>query len=140
MWQPRQHIGAELVNVPGTVVWNELASRDLDGGTAFYTEVFGLRWDDYDTGGQGPRYRVGATSAGTAAGALEMGDQFPAQVPANWGVYFAVEDASAAVAKATELDGTVQVPVFDTPQGETAVLRDPQGGVFSVIAMRAADD
>jgi uncharacterized protein len=135
LWQARQHIGAELVNQPGTVVWNELMTRDLDGGTAFYTEVLGLRWEDYDTGGEGPRYRLANTSVGNVGGALEMSAEMPAEMPASWGVYFAVQDAPAAVARATELGGSVQVPVFDTPQGPTAVLRDPQGGTFSVIAI-----
>jgi predicted enzyme related to lactoylglutathione lyase len=139
LWQARRHIGSELVNVPGTVVWNELQTRDLDGGTAFYTEVFGLRWEDYETGEGGPRYRVMNTNK-TVGGALEMSAEFPAEIPANWTVYFAVEDAEAAVAKATELGGSVQVPIFDTPQGPTAVLKDPQGGVFSIIAITNADD
>ncbi len=140
LWQGRQHIGAELVNQPGTFVWAELSTRDLDGGTAFYSEVLGQRWDDFDTGGQGPRYRVANVEGKVVGGALQMGPEVPAEVPSNWGVYFGVEDADAAVAKATELGGSVQAPVFDTPQGPMAVLRDPQGGMFSVIALRNADD
>jgi predicted enzyme related to lactoylglutathione lyase len=140
LWQAAGHIGAGLVNVPGTLVWNELSTRDLDGGTAFYGEVLGQRWDEYDTGAQGPRYKVAYIDGKVVCGALEMGSEFPAEIPPNWRAYFAVEDAAAAAAKATELGGSVQIPVFDTPQGPTAVLSDPQGGVFSVIAMTNADD
>ena len=34
VWQPRQHLGAGLVNEPGALVWNELTTRDIDGGQA----------------------------------------------------------------------------------------------------------
>ena len=32
VWEPRANIGAELVNGPGALVWNELATTDLDAG------------------------------------------------------------------------------------------------------------
>ena len=41
VWQPKEHIGAELVNEPGTFVWNELSTTDMAGTKAFYTSVFG---------------------------------------------------------------------------------------------------
>jgi len=132
-WQAGRHTGAELVNEPGTFTWNELRTRDLDGSTAFYGEVFGLRWEDYGTGGEGPRYKVASTAAGVVAGAMEMGPEFPAGVPAHWLTYFAVADTAATAAKATDLGGTIQVPVTDSPQGPLAVLNDPQGGMFAII-------
>jgi len=51
----------------------------------------------------------------------------------HWHVYFAVEDADATAAKATELGGSVMVAPFDTPVGRIAILTDPQGAVFSVL-------
>jgi predicted enzyme related to lactoylglutathione lyase len=134
LWQARKHTGAELVNEPGAFTWNELNSRDLDGATAFYGSVFGLRWEDYGPAGEGPAYKVANTTAGSVAGATEMAAEMPAEVPAYWAVYFWVEDAAATAARASELGGSIQVPVFDTPQGPVAVLRDPQGATFSVIA------
>ncbi len=41
VWQPHDHNGAALVNAPGALVWNELASPDLDASTAFYSGLFG---------------------------------------------------------------------------------------------------
>ena len=41
VWQPKSHIGAALVNAPGALSWNELASPDLDGSAGFYAELFG---------------------------------------------------------------------------------------------------
>ena len=41
VWQPRAHFGAQLVNEPGALAWNELASPDTDASSAFYGELFG---------------------------------------------------------------------------------------------------
>src|ERR671933_761910 len=55
-------------------------------------------------------------------------------------VYFAVEDADDAVARAQELGGKVAVPPTDTPAGRFAVLNDPHGAVFSIITLAARPD
>ena len=41
IWEPRESIGAGLVNAPGALSWNELASPDLDASSAFYSALFG---------------------------------------------------------------------------------------------------
>jgi predicted enzyme related to lactoylglutathione lyase len=54
-------------------------------------------------------------------------------MPNHWHVYFGTDDADATAAKAAELGGSVVAPPFDTPVGRMAVLRDPQGAMFSII-------
>ncbi|MCU0313376.1 MAG: hypothetical protein MUC84_04860, partial [Solirubrobacteraceae bacterium] len=68
-------------------------------------------------------------------GMLRMTEEWPPEVPAHWMVYVAVEDCDAACAQARELGGTVSVEPHDIPVGRFAVLGDPQGAFFSVIAM-----
>jgi predicted enzyme related to lactoylglutathione lyase len=51
-------------------------------------------------------------------------------VPAHWGVTFAVDNADAIAKKATLLGGTVIVPPFDAPWVRMTVLADPQGATF----------
>ena len=41
VWQPGDHKGADVVNEPGSLTWNELACRDVDGAKALYGAVFG---------------------------------------------------------------------------------------------------
>ena len=41
LWEPREHIGAELVNAAGALTWNELYVPDIDAAQAFYGAVFG---------------------------------------------------------------------------------------------------
>jgi len=48
----------------------------------------------------------------------------------HWSVTFAVDDADAVAARAVELGGKVLVPPVDTPPVRSAILSDPQGGVF----------
>ena len=128
LWQAGQHIGASRVNEPGAVVWNELITADPAGSTGFYQQVVGLTTSDMEMEGQ--KYTVFET------GGKQVGGTTPPQMPGtpnHWHVYFAAADADATAAKATELGGSVLVPPFDTPVGRIAVLRDPQGAVFSIL-------
>lgn len=132
-WEARQHIGARLVNEPGTVVWNELLASDLGIAQTFYAACFGYEWEDYDTGEGGPAYRLMNVGGRSVGGAMEITSDMPEETSSHWMTYFAVADVDQTVALAEKLGGTVQVPVMDSPQGRFAVLRDPQAGVFSVI-------
>jgi predicted enzyme related to lactoylglutathione lyase len=135
VWQPMEHRGAQLVNEPGTLVWNELNTRDVDGSKAFYTAAFGWEAQTHE-GGPMPytEFKVGGESI---AGCMPMPPMIPAQVPPHWLVYFAVEDTDATVAQAGELGGSVRMPPMDTPAGRISVLADPQGATFAVIKMGA---
>jgi predicted enzyme related to lactoylglutathione lyase len=134
VWQPMAMTGAELFNAPGALCWNELTTREPDGATAFYRAVFGWTPEDQPMGDV--PYTVFNLDGRPVAGMMPMtGGAWPADLPAHWMVYFAVEDADAAAGRAAALGGTVSVPPTDLPQGRFAVLNDPQGAVFSVIAM-----
>jgi len=130
LWQAGQHIGATLVNEPGTLSWNELITSD-PGDVKFYTDLLGLTTSTMDMGG-GQEYTL-FEAAGQQVGG-SMAPPMPG-IPNHWQVYFAVDDADATVAKATELGGAVVVPPFDSPVGRMAVIGDPQGAVFSIIKL-----
>jgi predicted enzyme related to lactoylglutathione lyase len=133
-WQAGEHPGPELVNEPGAVNWNELATRDLDRAMEFYGNVYGYDWQPMDA--PGARYFTFAVDGKVVGGSIEMDDVWPAEIPSHWMVYFTVADTEATVARAEQLGGAVSVPPTDSPQGPFAVLRDPQGGVFSVIQLQ----
>jgi predicted enzyme related to lactoylglutathione lyase len=130
LWQANQHIGATLVNEPGTVSWNELITSD-PGDVKFYTDLLGLTTSTMDMGG-GQEYTIFEADGQQVGGS--MAPPMPG-IPNHWQVYFAVDDADATAAKATELGGTVQGAPFDSPVGRMAVLGDPQGAVFSIIKL-----
>jgi hypothetical protein len=52
-------------------------------------------------------------------------------VPAHWGVTFAVDDADAVAARAAELGGQVLFPPFDAPWVRMTIISDPQGATFT---------
>lgn len=133
-WQPLAHRGAQVVNEPGSLAWNELTTRAPDQAKAFYGAVFGWTPSDHPMGDRGS-YTEWQLDGRSIGGMLPMGPEFPAEVPNHWLVYFSVADVEAAASKIGELGGNVQVPPFETPAGRAAVVVDPAGTRFAIIAL-----
>lgn len=134
VWEPKDMIGAERVNEPGTLAWSELLTRDVEGAKSFYTAVFGWTAAAMDAGDY--EYTIWNLGDGPIGGMLPMMDQqFPADMPPHWLVYFTVDDADATATRAGELGGRVEREPFDTGVGRIAVLADPLGAVFAVLAL-----
>jgi predicted enzyme related to lactoylglutathione lyase len=133
-WQPGEHRGAQIVNEPGSFTWSELHTRDIEAAKAFYKAALGL---DGETREMGPvsytEFRVGDRMV---AGGMDQNAQgVPAGVPPYWLVYFAVEDTDATLVQLKELGGSVMVEPIDMPPGRFALVNDPQGAAFGVIAL-----
>jgi uncharacterized protein len=141
VWQAGDHKGAGLVNDPGTLVWNELLTRDAEKAKHFYSAVFGWETDAMPyAGGEYILWKLPGREE-SVGGMMEMGDDWPSEVPPNWMVYFDVGDADAAAATAAESGGTVRQEPFDAEGvGRIAVLSDPHGATFSVIKTAPAQD
>jgi predicted enzyme related to lactoylglutathione lyase len=137
LWQPGQHAGAELANEPGTYCWSELITTDLDKAKVFYKAVFG--WQAQAQGPEGgpvvyTEWKLDERSIG---GMLLKSPEMPAEMPNLWGVYFAVADTDATVAKAQELGGSLIMAPMDIEPGRFATLSDPVGAIFNVLALKA---
>lgn len=133
LWEKRLHIGAGVVDEPGSLTWNELVTPDPGKAAAFYAEVLGwtseaMPMGDFD-------YTVFDLPGGDGQGIAGAMPPPMEGMPAFWGVYFAVADCEASVATATGLGATVLAPPMDVPPGRMATLLDPQGAAFSVIAL-----
>jgi len=138
VWQAREHVGAQIVNEPNSYTWSELMTRGLDAAKEFYREVLGWDYDGMDMGPMGTYWIVQGGDNGVA-GLMAMPEQMPEQVPNHWGVYFAVADTDATVAKAQELGAQVVNPPMDVPGvGRMALLHDPLGGSFNVMTGQSA--
>ncbi len=132
LWQPRAHTGADLVNEPGSLCWNELQSRDPAAAKDFYPAVFGWELEHIDMEG-GPGYDLFKVGERNVAGLIEIHGQWPGDAPSNWLVYFAVEDADERTGAARDASATVHVEPRDIPgMGRFAVLGDPHGAVFAL--------
>jgi len=129
LWQAGDHVGATLTGEPGTMVWTELSTPDLDAAQPFYAEVFGHVWEPLDAGGV--RYATFAVDGVPVGGALE---EPPGSTPV-WTPTFGVADTDAAVAAAARLGAQPIAGPADSPYGRYAAFRDPQGAFFSVISV-----
>jgi predicted enzyme related to lactoylglutathione lyase len=127
LWQPRRHIGSELVDVEGVPCWVELASRDQDGQLPFYEAVFG--WEAH----RNPGYTELHLGEQTVAGCLDMPAMVPPQVPSYWMPYFQAQDPAAQAQRAATLGGTVLVPFMEMAQVAFSVVQDPQGATFGLL-------
>jgi hypothetical protein len=133
IWEPRNSIGAELVNEPVSMTWNELITPDPKKVEAFYGGLFGWKAETNPMGDTGRDYTVWVPEGGEhgIAGAMKP----PMEgMPTFWGVYFSVADTDATAAKAEEQGATVLAGPMDIPDvGRFATLTDPQGATFSVL-------
>jgi predicted enzyme related to lactoylglutathione lyase len=121
----------------GKVVWADLLTPDLGAAKRFYGALFG--WTFRDVPGD-PNYTLvlldGEPLAGLFQKALPPGQ---ASQPA-WLTFLAVKDVNAALDAARQHGGTVLVKPHDYPQrGRQAVLADPDGAAFAVMAARGGD-
>lgn len=136
-WQPGDMTGAQLVQEPGAIAWNELNTRDLAAAVAFYTAI--LPVSAHDASDADFHYQTLQVDGVDVAGMWEMSADVPPDVPPNWGVYFTVANADASVTHATNLGASVVLPAKDSPYGRLAELRDPQGAAFYIIEAAPAE-
>lgn len=130
LWQAGDTIGAEIVNEPGTLCWNELTTPDVPAAAAFYSELYGWGTQTMDMGDD--TYTVFTLGEDGIAGSPGM----PVEgMPPCWTTVFAVQDCDKAVADSSQLGGSTAVEPFDTPIGRIAVLADPTGAIFQIISL-----
>jgi predicted enzyme related to lactoylglutathione lyase len=149
-WQAKQHRGARVVNEHGSLNFNGLATRDIEAAKSFYGSVFGwttlalgggaemwtlpgygdyLEQDNSDLRKQMAELDAPKGFEDVVASINPIPDDQP-DTPAHWNVTFAVDDADATAARATELGGNVIVPPFDAPWVRMTIINDPQGAMF----------
>jgi hypothetical protein len=128
VWQPRTTHGAELVTEVGALVWNELATTDVDAAGAFYSELFGWTLTPFDAGPQ--RYLVIMNGERSNGGITEQSGPGPAK----WLVYFGVEDIDRGIAKVEGLGGRKYSGPIDLPMAKIAIVGDAQGAVFALYS------
>jgi uncharacterized protein len=151
VWQANKHKGAQIVNEPGSLNFNDLNTRDVEGAKAFYGAVFGwetlaleggfqmwtlpgygdhLEQSDPDIRKRNAELDAPVGFEDVVASLAPIPEDQP-DVPPHWGVTFAVDDADAVAAKTTELGGTVIVPPLDAPWVRMTLIADPQGATFT---------
>jgi uncharacterized protein len=150
VWQAKDNKGAQIVNEHGSLNFNGLNTRVPEAAKSFYGSVFGWQtlslpggaemWTQPGYGDHlerdNPELRKQVAEAGGPAGfedvvaSLNPIPEDQPDTPAHWSVTFAVDDADAIAAKATELGGKVIAPPFDAPWVRMTVIGDPQGATL----------
>lgn len=116
----------------GLPCWFELMARDLDAAQAFYTDVLGWAWGADARAGFD--YRLARSAEALVAGLMPVAI-CPEGTPISWMPYFAVDDCDATTELAEMIGGFVWKSPADIPgTGRFAVLADPAGAVFGILA------
>ncbi|WOH18124.1 VOC family protein [Paenarthrobacter sp. GOM3] len=129
VWQAGTHIGSHLFNEPGALAWAELLTPEPQAAVGFFQQLFGHEVTEYPQ-----------DDGGSYSTLMINGDEVAGIVPADegddpgWQVYFGVADVRRAVDAAEAAGGEVLVePEDNTELGSLATIRDPQGGVLSLL-------
>jgi predicted enzyme related to lactoylglutathione lyase len=139
LWQAGRHTGAQLVNEPGALGWNELVCREPKKASAFYASVFG--WEPAVVHMSGHDYTVLNLDGKAIGGLMTMTDQWPEGIPSHWMAYFVVADADSSALRAQELGGTVAVGPTDVAgAGRIVMISDPSETMFSIITPSGTPD
>lgn len=133
--------------VPGRIggqsprAWLRLRTRDAFEAAIFYGEVLG--WGGERSGAPEVRYEQdevvvrteGQQLARISSGAVEAAPD--PMVRPMWRVHFPVDDLDQARRAAVEHAGTL-LEQYEVPQGREAVLRDPDGALFTIAEHHTA--
>ena len=133
LWQPKQHIGAELVNEPVSLSWNELMTTDDNAANEFYKSLFGWSSETMD---MGEMMYTSFSNGDRPAGGMMKIDPSWGEIPPHWAVYFAVADCDKTAADITANGGNILAEPKDIPGvGRFAMAQDPQGAAFAIIKL-----
>lgn len=129
LWQGAAHTGCHVVNEPNSLVRNDLVTAAARAAREFYAAVFGFTLDRNEDLPDLDFTFLRRPDGHEVAGIFEVAD---AQ-SSRWATTFEVADTDAAVHRATLAGGTSRAPE-DIPYGRIAIVTDPFGTEFSVIA------
>lgn len=135
-WQAGTFPGFTVLDEVGAPSWFELHARRYEQALDFYRQAF--RWETQSVGDTDDfRYSTLQDPSGgePLAGVLDAAGLLPEGLPAQWFVYWFVDDADEAVRTVEALGGSVEAAPEDTPYGRMASVADPTGARFKLRAL-----
>lgn len=130
LWQPKDHIGASVVDEPGALCWSDLNTTDVDKARPFYEAIFGWSYEQAPES-EGDYWMIKGDGGRVLGGLRKLaGDD----IPSHWIPFFASADAKADAERIGELGGRTFYGPEEVPNGAFAVVQDPQGGIFGIYS------
>ena len=131
LWEAWGHPGVGAAGEPGALVWTELYTRSRAAASSFYSAVFDWVVEEVQAGQAS--FITCSLDGRPVAGMMQMSAAW-GETPSHWMPYFGVADADEAASLAAGFGGEVRADPRDTGGGRIAVLRDPLGALFFVVA------
>jgi uncharacterized protein len=118
----------------GRFAWHELMTTDTAAAKKFYGDVVG--WTTTASNMSGMEYTMWQAGDVPVGGMMPLMPEAAAMgAPVAWLAYIEVADTDKAIEQTVKAGGEVIVPAQTVPQvGRFAILKDPQGAAFAVIA------
>lgn len=115
----------------GRFAWYELLTTDPDAAPAFYGPIAGWTTAPWQAEGTGP-YTMWMNGEAPIGGLMRLPDE-AAQMgaPPHWLVHISTPNLAETTTKASELGAEVLNRIQVPTVGDFAIVRDPQGAVFS---------
>lgn len=124
-------------NPTGSFIWYELMTTDSDAAARFYRSVIGWSVGERPDANPGGRdYRmIGRSDGGFAGGLLQLtSGMAEGGARPRWLGYLRVDNVDAAVRDIVADGGKLLMPPTDLPVGKIAMVADPLGSPFYVMA------
>jgi len=122
----------------GKVVWHDLVTTDVAKASKFYSELFG--WQITPSADAPDKFAF-IRHEGRPIGSIVSSDDLEGkELAARWIASISVANVDGAVKAAASGGGKAHITSLEIPnRGTTAVLIDPQGAPFAVLASSAGD-
>jgi predicted enzyme related to lactoylglutathione lyase len=122
----------------GKVVWADLTTPDLEAAERFYGALFGWTFQSIHVGATD--YAVALADGRPVGGLLQKPIPPGEHRQSAWLTFIAVRDVDAAKREALAHGAKVLADARSYPlRGRQAVLSDPEGAVFAVLASSSGD-
>ena len=122
----------------GKVIWADLVTPDLAAAEHFYGGLFGWTFNDIHT--RTMNYAEARLDGRPVGGLVQHATAAGEHRQPAWLTFIAVQDVDAAQQRAVDHGAKVLFAAHAYPQrGRQAVLADPQGAVFAVLASSSGD-
>lgn len=135
--QSAQPGGRTMAPQSGSFIWYELMTPDPDAAARFYGAVVGWKIAAHaDPQASGQDYRhITRDDGGGAGGVLRLTpDMLAHGARPTWVGYLHVADVDAAIRDIQADGGRLLMPRMDLPVGKLAMVADPMGAPFYVMA------